>query len=77
MMLVITAVMLLSTIDHTISGIWEVARPRPWYMRVPVYWVALTLGPVMPRPAWRRAVSCWKFQRRGDSQKRRIWCWNA
>ena len=46
-MLVITAVMLLATIDRTFSGIWEVTRPRAWFVRIPVYWVVLTLGPVI------------------------------
>ncbi|KAF7600851.1 MAG: hypothetical protein CGU28_00355 [Candidatus Dactylopiibacterium carminicum] len=45
--LLLTAVMLLSTIDRTINSIWAVRKPRAWYVRFPVYWVALTLGPVL------------------------------
>lgn len=45
--LVITAIMLFSTIDRTIASIWVVRRPRAWYVRIPVYWLALTLGPIL------------------------------
>ncbi|MBS1208053.1 MAG: hypothetical protein H6R19_451 [Proteobacteria bacterium] len=45
--LVVTAVMLFATIDRTFASIWGVRRPRAWYVRIPVYWLALTLGPVL------------------------------
>lgn len=45
--LVVTAVMLFQTIDHTLNGIWNVRRPRVWYVRIPVYWLALTVGPML------------------------------
>ncbi|MDO6387431.1 MULTISPECIES: YihY family inner membrane protein [unclassified Uliginosibacterium] len=45
--LVVTAIMLFATIDRTISSIWLIRRPRPWYVRIPIYWLALTLGPVI------------------------------
>lgn len=45
--LVVTAIMLFATIDRTINGIWVVHKPRPWYVRIPLYWLALTLGPVI------------------------------
>ncbi len=45
--LVVTAIMLFGTIDRTIAGIWAVRRPRVWYVRIPIYWLALTLGPVL------------------------------
>lgn len=45
--LLVTAVMLLATIDRTINSIWAVRQPRAWYVRFPVYWLALTLGPVL------------------------------
>lgn len=47
MFLVLTAVMLFQTIDHALNGIWNVRRPRVWYVRIPVYWLALTLGPLI------------------------------
>lgn len=46
-LLVVTAVMLFQTIDHTLNGIWNVRRPRVWYVRIPVYWLALTVGPMI------------------------------
>ncbi|MFT4173737.1 MAG: YihY family inner membrane protein [Rhodocyclaceae bacterium] len=46
-LLVITAVLLLQTVEHTLNHIWEVRRPRPWWLRLPTYWLALTLGPVL------------------------------
>lgn len=45
--LVVTAVMLFQTIDHTLNSIWGVRRPRAWYVRIPVYWLALTIGPIL------------------------------
>lgn len=45
--LIVTAVMLFQTIDHTLNGIWNVRRPRVWYVRIPVYWLALTVGPLI------------------------------
>lgn len=45
--LVVTAIMLFATIDRTINSIWVVRKPRPWYVRIPVYWLMLTLGPVI------------------------------
>jgi membrane protein len=44
-LLVVTAVLLLQTVEHTLNQIWEV--PRPWWLRLPTYWLALTLGPVL------------------------------
>lgn len=45
--LVVTAIMLFATIDRTINSIWAIRKPRPWYVRIPVYWLMLTLGPVI------------------------------
>ena len=44
--LVITAIALMLTIDRTLNGIWRVRSPRPIAQRVLVYWAALTLGPL-------------------------------
>jgi membrane protein len=46
-MLIVTAVMLLQTIDRTLNSIWAIRRPRPWWVRMPTYWVVLTLGPFL------------------------------
>lgn len=47
LMLLVTAVMLLQTIDHTFNSIWNVRQPRPWFVRIPAYLLVLTLGPVL------------------------------
>ncbi|GAA5163348.1 YihY family inner membrane protein [Viridibacterium curvum] len=44
-MLLVTAVMLLQTVDRTLNSIWGIRRPRPWWVRMPTYWLVLTLGP--------------------------------
>ena len=43
----LTALALMFTIDRTLNGIWRVPRPRPLAQRVLVYWAALTLGPLV------------------------------
>ena len=45
--LVITAVMLLTTIERAFNDIWRVSRPRPVFQRVLIYWTLLTVGPVL------------------------------
>ncbi|MDY0012796.1 MAG: YihY family inner membrane protein [Rhodocyclaceae bacterium] len=45
-MLVVGALTLLLTIDRVFNQIWGVQRPRSWALRLPVYWAALTLGPI-------------------------------
>lgn len=45
--LLVTAVLLLQTIDHTLNSIWVIRRPRPWWVRMPTYWLVLTLGPFL------------------------------
>ncbi len=43
----ITVLALMFTIDRTLNGIWRVPKPRPLAQRVLVYWTALTLGPLL------------------------------
>jgi len=43
----VTAILLLSNINGALNGIWRVAEPRPLVMRVMVYWMLLTLGPLL------------------------------
>jgi membrane protein len=43
----VTAMALMLTIDHTLNRIWRVRKARPIAQRVLVYWAALTLGPLM------------------------------
>lgn len=45
--LVITAIALMLTIDRTLNAIWRVRTPRPIAQRVLLYWAALTLGPLL------------------------------
>jgi membrane protein len=45
--LVVTAVMLLLTIDRAFNDIWRVKRSRPVVQRVLVYWTLITVGPVL------------------------------
>lgn len=46
-LLVVSALALMLTIDRTLNSIWRVTRPRPIAQRVLVYWAALTLGPLV------------------------------
>ena len=45
--LFITALALVLTIDRTLNGIWRVRRPRPLAQRLLVYWAGMTLGPLL------------------------------
>src|SRR5690349_9542757 len=46
-LLVLTAIMLMLTIDRTLNSIWRVRTSRPIAQRVLVYWAAATLGPLV------------------------------
>jgi len=46
-LLVITAVAMVLTIDRTLNAIWRVRRSRPIAQRILVYWAGLTLGPLV------------------------------
>ena len=46
-LLVVTALALMLTIDRTLNAIWRVRTPRPIAQRVLVYWAAATLGPLL------------------------------
>jgi membrane protein len=45
--LVISALALMLTIDRTLNAVWRVRKPRPIAQRVLVYWAAITLGPLV------------------------------
>lgn len=45
--LVVTSVLLLSTIEHSLNAIWRVARPRRPLQRLLIYWTMVTLGPLL------------------------------
>lgn len=46
LLLLVTALALMLTIDRTLNSIWRVRRPRPLAQRVLVWWAFLTLGPL-------------------------------
>jgi membrane protein len=45
--LVLTALAMMLTIDRALNAIWRVRRARPIAQRVLVYWAAITLGPLV------------------------------
>lgn len=45
--LVVTAILLLLTIEGQFNLVFGVSRPRPWIIRVLVLWAVLTLGPLL------------------------------
>ena len=45
--LAVTAMFMLQTIDQAFNTIWQVTRPRPMLKRWIVYWVVLTLSPLL------------------------------
>ncbi|MGH8672093.1 MAG: YihY family inner membrane protein [Burkholderiales bacterium] len=45
--LVVTALVLMYTIDRTFNRIWRVQRPRPVAQSLVLYWAVLTLGPLL------------------------------
>lgn len=45
--LVLTALAMMLTIDRALNAIWRVPRARPIAQRVLVYWAAITLGPLV------------------------------
>ncbi|HEX6298380.1 MAG TPA: YihY family inner membrane protein [Burkholderiales bacterium] len=44
---VVTAVMLMLTIDEALNRIFRVQRRRPMFQQVLIYWAVITLGPVL------------------------------
>jgi membrane protein len=45
--LMVTAMMTLLTIDQAFNAIWQVARSRPLFKRLVTYWAVLTLAPLL------------------------------
>ncbi|MBN1278424.1 MAG: YihY family inner membrane protein [Chlorobium sp.] len=46
-LLFVIALSLISTIDHTLNGIWKVRSSRKPMQAFTIYWTALTLGPLL------------------------------
>ena len=47
LVLAVTAIMLLATIEDRLDAIWRVHAPRRWLARILTYWTMLTLGPLL------------------------------
>jgi membrane protein len=45
--LFVTSLMTMMTVESAFNLIWHVARPRPFAQRVLVYWAIITLGPLL------------------------------
>lgn len=45
--LMVTALMMMFTIDRAFNAIWRVTRPRPVLQRLLIYWAVLTVGPLL------------------------------
>ncbi|MBI2313301.1 MAG: YihY family inner membrane protein [Betaproteobacteria bacterium] len=43
----VTAITMMFTIDRALNAIWRVSRPRPLLQRLLIYWAVLTVGPLM------------------------------
>ena len=46
-LLMVTALVLVLTVDHTLNSIWRVRTHRPFGQRLLVYWATLTVGPLL------------------------------
>lgn len=47
LMLIVTSLMLIQTIDSAFNRIWRVNSRRPFFMQMLVYWAILTVGPLL------------------------------
>jgi membrane protein len=57
--LIVTSLLLMYSIDSALNTIWRSTRTRPKTYSFAVYWMILTLGPLLAGPAWRSApISC-------------------
>ena len=45
--LAVTALIMMFTVDQALSAIWHVSRPRNLMQRLLIYWLILTLGPLL------------------------------
>jgi membrane protein len=45
--LVVTALILMLTVERVFNVIWRVRRPRPLLQRLVIYWAVLTIGPLL------------------------------
>lgn len=47
LVLIVTSLMLMKTVDQVINQIWMINSRRPWATRLAAYWAALSLGPFL------------------------------
>jgi len=47
LVLILTAILLMATIEDHLQIIWRISQARAWYTRILAYWMVLTLGPVL------------------------------
>ena len=45
--LLVTAILVIMSIDQALNGIWHVKRQRPFGQRILIYWAVLSLGPII------------------------------
>ena len=45
--LILVALMLINSIDRTLNGIWQDTSNRPIFTSFAIYWLILTLGPLL------------------------------
>lgn len=47
LLIVVTAVAVVVTVEHQFNRIWRVRERRPWRRRVAIYWLLVTVGPFL------------------------------
>lgn len=65
-MLGLTTLMLMATIERTFNTIWSVRQSRPWVQQSMIYWVVLTVGPLTLGGGillWRWVLKVSRFER--------------
>ncbi len=56
--LIVTSLLLMYSIDSALNTIWRSTRSRPKVYSFAVYWMILTLGPLLAGAAWRSVPIC-------------------
>ena len=56
--LIVTALLLMYSIDSALNTIWRSKRARPKIYSFAVYWMILTLGPLLVGQVWRSVPIC-------------------